>query len=165
MKAVTRKVLRQTMLVLASGFVLAQFVRPERTNPPVAAGATLQSRLQPPADVERLLTVACNDCHSHESRWPWYSHVAPVSWLVWNDVREGRKHANFSRFGEHDRGKQTKILEEAAEEVAEGKMPPRIYELTHPDARLSADERRTLSAWFSSAASELDPERRRGRSR
>jgi len=107
------------------------------TNPPVVA--------EPAWDTPQTRTLfmrACGDCHSNETKWPWYSRVAPVSWLVAYDVDEGRESLNVSNWGHQKRNKGY----DAAEEVEEGDMPPAIYLPAHPEARLSADEKQTLIA-------------------
>jgi hypothetical protein len=87
-----------------------------------------------------LAVRACFDCHSNETRWPWYSHVAPLSWLVQRDVDVGRRMVNFS---EWDRAQEE--AGESAETVLEGEMPPATYLPLHPSARLSAEEKRALA--------------------
>lgn len=86
-----------------------------------------------------LFVRACADCHSNQTRWPWYSHIAPVSWLVQHDVEEGRSKLNLSLWGS---AKQE--LDDIPEVIREGSMPPRIYLPTHPQARLSASEKEAL---------------------
>ena len=86
-----------------------------------------------------LAERACFDCHSNQTRWPWYSHVAPVSWLVQHDVDEGRSKLNFQ---EWDRPQRE--AHEAAEEVSEGEMPLSIYLAMHPEAQLSDADRAAL---------------------
>jgi hypothetical protein len=85
---------------------------------------------------EQLMREACMDCHSNETRWPWYSNVAPVSWLVQNDVDEGRAELNLSN-GDAP-------VDDMIEAVREGWMPPWQYKPAHPGARLSAAEKRDL---------------------
>jgi hypothetical protein len=87
-----------------------------------------------------LAARACFDCHSNETRWPWYSHVAPFSWLVQHDVDGGRRELNFSEWA---RGNDE--AEESAEAVLEGEMPLAIYVWLHPSAELSPDEKRQLA--------------------
>lgn len=88
----------------------------------------------------RALAVrACYDCHSNESRWPWYSNVAPVSWLVQSDVAEGRQAMNFSEWN-----RPQKEASEAAEATANQEMPPAIYVPLHAESRLSPAERERL---------------------
>jgi hypothetical protein len=133
--------LRRLGLVVVLLLLGAQAFRVERTNPPVRADVAA------PADVHAILRRACYDCHSHETRWPWYAAVAPASWLVAHDVEEGREELNFSTWDAYAPGKKTKKLKETEEEVAEGDMPPWYYALVHPDAHLSDAERATLRAW------------------
>lgn len=103
-------------------------------NPPVVADAPW-----PDAGAAELARDACYDCHSNETDWPLYSYVAPMSWLVRRDVEQGRDELNFSDW-EDDEGE----ADDAVEALLDGSMPPRTYELAHPDARLSDDEVRQL---------------------
>lgn len=100
-----------------------------------------------PDSVTRLLKAACYDCHSNQSRYPWYAYVAPVSWLVSRDVRIGREQFNFSHWETYSKMDQAKILGEMADEIESGTMPMPIYVLMHPDAKLSAAERDKLIWW------------------
>ena len=100
-----------------------------------------------PPEVAAVLRRACYDCHSNETVWPWYSHVAPVSWLLARDVREGRGELNFSTWDAYDAKKKTKKLKETAEEVTEGEMPPWFYAAVHRHAALSPADAERLRAW------------------
>ncbi len=115
---------------------LAQFVPYGRdhTNPPVTAEPSWNS-----ARTRELFFIACKDCHSNETHWPWYASVAPASWLVYSDVAEGRSKFNVSRWGQ---GRQE--AEEAAGLVREGEMPLWFYLPAHPEARLSAADKQEL---------------------
>jgi len=115
----------------------------DHTNPPVLA--------EPPWDspgTRALAKQACFDCHSNETVWPWYSNVAPTSWLFYRDVSIGREHYNFSEWGVHPslpggegEGEQHQHGPEVVQETIEsGEMPPPLYLLTHPSARLTEDE-------------------------
>lgn len=108
----------------------------ERTNPPVVAEPAWDS-----PRTRELFVRACADCHSNETRWPWYSKVAPASWLVAYDVAEGREHLNVSEWN-----RPQKDAHEAAEEVRDGEMPYRGYTLTHPEARFDEATKRELIA-------------------
>ena len=123
------------LLILA--FVAIQFVPYGRdhVNPPVAAEPAWDS-----PETRALARQACFDCHSNETEWPAYSAVAPVSWLVQHDVAEGRAALNFSEWQ-----KPQDEATEAAEDVLEGEMPLRIYQLMHAHARLSAADRERLA--------------------
>jgi len=119
------------LTVLLGGMLLIQLVPYGRAhdNPPVAAEPMWDSN-----QTRDLAVRACFDCHSNETVWPWYSNVAPVSWLVQRDVDKGREELNYSERNRSQEG------DESAETVREGSMPPRSYLLTHPEARLTDAE-------------------------
>jgi hypothetical protein len=124
------------VLILVVIFGLIQLVPYGRdhTNPPV-----LQEPAWDSAQTRALAVRACYDCHSNETVWPWYSNIAPVSWLVQRDVEEGRRRLNFSEWGT-----RRQEADEAAEVVQEGEMPPSFYLPLHPLARLSSQEKSAL---------------------
>jgi hypothetical protein len=100
-----------------------------------------------PAEVRAVLERACWDCHSNQTRWPWYAHLAPVSWLVAHDVDEGRDELNFSTWDAYPAKKRAKKLEELIEVIEEDEMPLWYYVLLHPDARLAPPDRERLIGW------------------
>jgi heme-binding protein len=125
----------------------AQLKRPAVTNPPTDATRTLQAHLAVPPGVAATLDRACGDCHSHGTRWPWYSHVAPASWLVVEHVDHGRRHLNFSDWtgGGGERVKDP--LAAICKEAKSGRMPLSSYLLLHPGARPSPAEVDALCRW------------------
>jgi len=141
--------LRRILLGLVIALVVAQAVRIERSNPPLAGDVAA-----PPA-VAAVLRRACYDCHSNETVWPWYAAVAPVSWLLARDVREGRAELNFSAWDRYDATKRRKRLKESAEEVTEGEMPPWTYVLVHPAARLDPAATALLRTWTATELAQL----------
>lgn len=108
-----------------------------------------------PEEIAAIIKTSCYDCHSNETVYPWYSHVTPISFLVARDTRIGRKNINFSNWQSLSRSDKAKALDEAAEEVDDGNMPLPIYPLTHPGARLSANERKAFVAWAEEFAESL----------
>jgi hypothetical protein len=132
------------VLVLLVGM---QLFRPERTNPPEDADRTLFAAVSVPPDVARILQTSCLDCHSHRTNWPWYSNVAPASWLVADHVSHGRQEMNFSTWADLSEHRARKLLGEMCEEVEEGEMPIPNYLWLHPDARLSEEDKATLCEW------------------
>ena len=132
------------LLAVAAGI---QLIRPERTNPSVEPGQTLQAQLDLPPDAEAILRRSCYDCHSNETFWPWYSGIAPVSWLIARDVEEGRRSLNFSEWGTYKTGKVLSMLERICDETTFGEMPLSSYLVLHPSARLTAAEVQTLCDW------------------
>jgi hypothetical protein len=126
-------------------FIAIQLVPVDRSNPAV------ESDVPAPEPVRAVLRRACYDCHSNESVWPWYSRVAPVSWLIARDVHEGREALNFSRWNQLSEKKQAKMMHETWEEVSESEMPPGIYLVMHGDAHLSLDDRALIREWSKSS--------------
>jgi hypothetical protein len=122
----------------------AQFIPVNRSNPPVTG------QIQVPPDVSRILRTSCYDCHSNETVWPWYSYVAPVSWMVAHDVHEGRSKMNFSTWQEMSKKDQAEKVRKIWEHVSEGKMPPERYLIKHRNARLTEEDRRILHEWTQS---------------
>jgi hypothetical protein len=120
---------------LIGGLIFVQFLPLgiSRDNPPVVAEITWDSMT-----TEALARRACYDCHSNESFWPWYSYIAPVSWMVVQDVVKGREVLNFSEWSA-EQAAAVKV-EDAVELVSKGLMPLPYYEILHPEARLSANE-------------------------
>ena len=100
-----------------------------------------------PPEVEAILRRACYDCHSHETRWPWYSRVAPMSWLVAYDVHAGRKKLNLSTLGDLAPETAAHVRGEAVKEVNEGGMPLFFYVPFHPEARLTEADKAVLRTW------------------
>jgi len=138
-RAIVRLLTRLLLLALAG----AQFVPVERDNP-----ATEEAeRLQAPDEVLAVLHRSCFDCHSHETHWPWYAFVAPVSWLVAHDVEEGRDELNFSTWNTLSPERRAHLLHEMVEVIEEGEMPPATYRPLHPDAALSAADVQLISSW------------------
>ena len=144
-----RHYLKRTMWLVVAFLVIAQAVRIDRTNPPV-----VQDVAAPP-EVDGLLRRACYDCHSNETVWPWYSHVAPVSWLLARDVREGRRELNFSTWNAYDAAKKDKKLKESIEETVEGEMPPWFYVAVHRHAALSPTDVERLREWTAAERAKL----------
>jgi len=141
------KVLKWAGIGLVVALALCQLHRPERTNPPVDPAKRAEAHLQFTPEVSEIVAKGCRDCHTHETRWPWYSHVAPTSWLVVGDVNHAREHMNLSEWSEYDAVQVDKMLEEICEEVEEGAMPLPIYTLIHREADLTAQERQTVCDW------------------
>ena len=142
-----RSVFRYSVLGAVVVAVGIQFVRPDRTNPPIDPARDIVRGASLPADVHAILERSCFDCHSNRTRWPWYSQVAPASWLVVDDVNEGRKHLNFSEWEGYKVGRRVSKLESLMGEVDKGTMPPRNYLLLHSEAALSSAERDLIVRW------------------
>jgi len=135
-----KKIVLGVLIGLIVGGILIQFLPYGRdhTNPPVAAEPQWNSQ-----QTHDLVVRACYDCHSNQTTWPWYSNIAPISWLIQRDVLQGRARLNFSQWTTSRRGEG-----DAAEQMQRGSMPPSYYLLLHPSANLTADEKQALIQGF-----------------
>jgi hypothetical protein len=139
------KILKYFIIFIVLLLIVIQFVPVSRTNPPVT------SDIQTSDNIKAILKRSCYDCHSNESSWPWYSKVAPASWFVINHVNEARDEYNFSTWDKYSQEKKSEIMEEIWEEVDEGKMPIWNYVILHPDAKLSAADKKELHNWVATS--------------
>ena len=133
-------------------FAALQLTNPGSTNPPVKTDFIAAAN--PPASVAAAIRAACYDCHSHETKWPLYSRIAPISWLIASDVNEGRKHLNFSDWPTDVAGAEKK-LDRINEVLDYREMPPKKYTFIHADARLTETQRKEIMDWTEAAADKL----------
>jgi len=141
------KIAKWFAIVLVGLLLIAQFVRPARTNPPVDESQTIQARTQMTPDVATIFDRSCRDCHSNKTVWPWYTNVAPISWFIANHVSEGRHSMNLSEWGRLDRDKQDRKLRQICDEIQDGVMPLSTYTPLHPGSRLTKQDKKTLCEW------------------
>jgi hypothetical protein len=99
------------------------------------------------ADSRRVLARACTDCHSNQTDWPWYSHIAPVSWWIGQHVREGRQHLDFSEWEKYSAAQKRDKLESICGVLATGRMPPELYNFMHPEAKVTEKDKGTVCDW------------------
>ena len=133
--------MKKTLIGLVIIIVILQFIPVKRTNPPISWD------INAPANVSGILRTSCYDCHSNETRWPWYSYIAPVSYFIASDVNEGRKRLNFSEWDKYDEQKKAKKLDGIIEMVEEGEMPLSMYTIIHKDAILDTVRINILKEW------------------
>lgn len=140
--------LKKILICLAAGLLLIQFVRPEKN---LSSGPGKQDLLElhaPPPEVRRILQVACYDCHSDNTRYPWYAEFQPVAWWLDAHVRDGKREFSFSSFGELSAKKQASRLEEVMDQIASRRMPLKSYTLAHRDAVLTDAQVKLVNDWL-----------------
>ncbi|MFQ5676636.1 MAG: heme-binding domain-containing protein [bacterium] len=133
--------IKKGFVVILVAVVAIQFYPVDRTNPAIT------SEVEVDEEVMQILRRSCYDCHSNETVWPWYSYIAPISWLVADDVHEAREHLNFSEWDKYDLQQRQHKLEELVEEVDAGEMPLKKYVFMHPGTEVSDDEVNVLKSW------------------
>jgi hypothetical protein len=142
-----KKVVRILLLVLVAIFIIIQFIPYGKPSNQPLAGKDLFEVTELPQDVGIILKNACYDCHSQKVKFPWYSNVAPVSWLVARDIKEARENLDFSKWRDVSKKDKLKALDKIGEEVSEENMPMKIYTIMHAEARLTKAERDIVVKW------------------
>ena len=134
---------------LATGFLLLaiQLVPVKRDNPAVDPSKTIYASQPVPTDVKAVFERSCKNCHSNQTAWPWYSYVAPASWVVAHDVHQARKTMNLSEWGSYSAQRKEDKLEEICEQLTNGDMPDRKYAIFHRNARITPEERAVVCQW------------------
>ncbi len=147
MKRKLFRIVTWVLLIGAACFAVMQFFGPAKTNPAIDSSQAIDSRLPVTPPVAAILDRSCNDCHSNKTRWPWYSSVAPVSWLVIDHVNEGRQNLNFSEWGRYTQRDVDGLLKQICREAKTGAMPLNSYTPLHRSSRLSAEDIKILCDW------------------
>jgi hypothetical protein len=153
-KRATVQAIAGTMLVFAA----VQTLPARRTNPPIVPERTIQANLNVPEPVERILAKACADCHSSSTKWPWYSRLKPLAWMMSHDVARARRALNLSEWSVgagRSPGQAAGTLVAACADLQSGRMPLRGYIALHPEARLPASEVRTFCDWTAQESQRL----------
>jgi hypothetical protein len=142
-------------LVVLVLFAAAQTIRPARVNPPIDSSRTIEHLLPVAPETATILERACSDCHSSHTTWPWYSHVAPVSWFVIDHVNHGRTHLNLSDWARVAPQDADHLLGQICTLTSSGEMPIGSYLLMHGNAKLSDEDVRVLCEWTRLAQAHL----------
>ncbi len=141
------KVVKIILLVVLTAFVVIQFIRPPKNVSGGNMPNDISAKFRIPDVVQTELRHSCYDCHSNNTRYPWYAEVQPVGWLLDKDIRNGKKNLNFSEFGAYRLRRQYTKLERIADQVSEEEMPLPNYTMIHTDAKLSPERRTRLVNW------------------
>lgn len=139
---------KNVLYALLGIFIIMQFFRIDKTNPPVNQELDFITITKPSEEIAQMLKDACYDCHSHEVKYPWYTNVAPVSWWVKDHITHGIEEVNFSEWGNYELNKANHKLEESYEKVEKKEMPLTPYLIAHASARLTEEQRAELVAFF-----------------
>lgn len=141
--------LKKILLLLFIVFAIMQLIQIDVSIPDDAASRTdFLTKYSPPEDIKQLIKDGCYDCHSYETQYKWYMHIAPVSWLTKGHVEDGRRHLNFSDWDSYSLRKKLHKLEECHEEMERYNMPIQGYVNMHEEAKFTEEEKEKLINWF-----------------
>ena len=144
-----KKIIKRILLILLVALIAIQFVRPAK-NVSTDQSRNIKTLYAVPENVHTILTKACNDCHTNNTIYPWYASVQPVLWWLDDHVKEGKSHLNFDEYTSYNLRRQYHKMEEVIEMVKEKEMPLDSYTWVHRDAKLTDEERVTLTSWAQS---------------
>src|ERR1051326_4309651 len=138
--------LKKAVVVAAVVFAAAQFVRPGRANPVTDPSRTIQFHAGTSSALAAVLDRSCHDCHSNRTVWPWYTEVAPLSWLMAYAVKDGRQVVNFSEWAAYPPDRQQRLLAGWCKATSQGTMPGSAWTWLRPETRLSGQDVDTICA-------------------
>jgi len=146
---------KKTLIVLLIAFIVIQFFRPEKNLSAAVTADDITVLYPMPDSVQQVLAKACYDCHSNNTRYPWYFNIQPAAWFMADHVVDGKKELNFSEFGKRPLAKRAKKLKKLAKEVQEGGMPLDSYTWIHRDAVLTEAEKNTIINWANNLSQQI----------
>jgi hypothetical protein len=141
---------KQLAILIIILLLVIQFVQPQRNTSDGLGDSDISKVYSMPPDLHQTMINKCYDCHSNNTRYPWYSYLQPIGWWLAAHVHEGKEHVNFSTFKNYDAKQKAHALEELEEVVEEGSMPLKAYVLLHPDAELTDSDKKAILDWVSS---------------
>lgn len=145
------KLFQRILLLLLILFIAIQFIRPERNTNAALLPVDISNTVYVPENVSAILKNSCYDCHSNNSRYPWYMNIQPMGWIMSDHIKDGKKDLNFSEFGNYSRRKQTNKLRGIETTIREGEMPIYSYTILHDDAKLNGTEKKIITDWVSAS--------------
>ena len=147
--------LKKIFIVLLIIFFAIQFIQPARNTNGHSLPTDISKVVSVPENVQSLLKVACYDCHSNHTNYPWYTYLQPVGWILHNHIVNGKEELNFNAFGSYSKRRQQSKLKDIADQVRDDEMPLSSYRLMHKQAMLNKDEKASIIDWAQNAKDSL----------
>ncbi|MEO7984348.1 MAG: heme-binding domain-containing protein [Bacteroidota bacterium] len=141
---------KKILIVLLIALVIIQFIHPKKNKADGLQPNYIGNSFAIPADVKNILAKACNDCHTNNTRYPWYTNLQPVHWWLDKHIREGKRGLNFDEYTSRNLRFQYHKMEDVIEQVKEGGMPLNSYTWIHKDARLTEEQKNKIIGWANS---------------
>lgn len=147
--------IRRILIFLLICFIILQFVRPDTNDGEASGPNDISHVVKVPDGVMNTLVVACYDCHSNHTDYPWYAYINPAGFWLADHIKDGKRHLNFTEFAQYDAKRKRKKIHEIAEVVEDDEMPLSSYTLIHTDAELSAEQKQMIINWATEAEKEI----------
>ncbi|MGN6618901.1 MAG: heme-binding domain-containing protein [Ilyomonas sp.] len=144
------KTWKKIILILLLIFIVIQFFHPEPNRSEAAPTNNITNFYSADENIQNILKTSCYDCHSNNTRYPWYSKIEPVAWWLDDHIAEGKRHANYDAFGSYSLARQYHVLEESIDQVKKGEMPLGSYTLIHTESKLTDAQRQAFINWCQS---------------
>jgi len=148
--------IKKILLVLLVILIVIQFIKPQKNIQPGAQPADISTLYPVPANVDSLLIIACKDCHSNNTRYPWYNNFQPIAWYLANHVKDGKRSFNLNEFATYPVARQYDKIEEIKKQIDSGDMPLSSYTIIHRDAILTDAEKNTIITWSENIRKEME---------
>jgi hypothetical protein len=142
-------IIKKILLALLLVFIALQFMRPARNISTTVQNADMITQFKTPANVAGVLKTSCYDCHSNNTRYPWYANIQPVGWLLANHVKDGKEELNFNEFSSYSKRRQLSKLKSIQNSIKDSSMPLPAYTILHNDAKLSEESKASILQWTS----------------
>ena len=147
-----KKILVALLIIL----IVIQFIKPQKNIHPGAEPADISTLYPVPADVDSILSIACKDCHSNNTRYPWYNNLQPVAWFLANHVKDGKRSFNLNEFATYPVARQYDKIQEIKKQIDRGDMPISSYKIIHRDAILTDAEKKTVITWSENIRQQME---------
>lgn len=150
-----RRVVKKILITLILVFIIMQFFQPDKNNNGGNLSNDITTEVPMPDTVQRLFVLACYNCHSNNTRYPWYSNIQPVGWWLKDHIDEGKSELNFNEFAAYETRKQLKMLKKIKRSIQENWMPLGSYTWMHAEARLNATQKKIIIEWVDNAEAKI----------
>jgi len=145
--------MKKTLLLILVILVAIQFIRPEKNTSKINKNS-ISTTMQIPEEVKQIIKTSCADCHSNNTKYPWYSEISPISWYLANHVNEGKEHLNFSEWAAYNKDQKKHILKDLDEKLTTHEMPLKSYLIVHKEAVMTKNQYDILLNWMKTITSE-----------
>lgn len=150
------RLFKKILLALLIVFIAIQFIQPAHNKSDQMLETDITKTINVSDKVLDIFKNSCYDCHSNNTRYPWYVNIQPMGWVMANHIKNGKQNLNFSEFGTYSKRKQANKLRAIAESIKDGSMPISSYTIMHTDAKLSEEDKKLITDWVSKTKDSME---------